>query len=166
MGRYVQSQIGPGEHVVYEAKVHWIAYASALEAASGVLVFLIMAARNEPPWSNLCYLLAFGCVLAAAAFGARAYLAIRFTELVITNKRVIAKFGLLARSTDEQPLSKIERCTFDQSAIGLALGFGDVAVQGIGGHSIPFRNIAEPVRFKEQVLAAIPHPETAPAVVP
>jgi uncharacterized membrane protein YdbT with pleckstrin-like domain len=69
-------------------------------------------------------------------------------EFGITNKRVIAKTGLISRETLELNLSKIESVSVDQSVMGRLLGYGSVVINGTGGTKEIFHNIAKPVTFR------------------
>jgi len=86
MSSYVESVIGSGEQVEYEAKVS--------------------------VWSLLPLIL-FGLVLLplyglGLIFWMIAILRYITTELAITNKKIIAKFGFIKRDTIEMLLPKIE----------------------------------------------------------
>src|SRR4051812_41880888 len=70
-----------------------------------------------------------------------AWIAYTTTELAITNKRVIAKTGLVQRRTTEMFLEKIESIQVDQSIFGRLFNFGSILISGTGVHSAPFRNI-------------------------
>ena len=76
------------------------------------------------------------------------------TELAITNKRVIAKTGLLQRRTIEIFLEKIESIQVDQSVFGRMFNFGSVVVSGTGVHSAPFKNISDPLALRRNFMMA------------
>ena len=54
------------------------------------------------------------------------------TEIAITNKRIIAKFGFISRSTIEINLPKVESVQVDQSVMGRMLDYGTVVFSGAG----------------------------------
>ena len=76
------------------------------------------------------------------------------TELAITNKRVIAKSGLIQRRTIEMFLEKIESIQVDQSVLGRLFDFGSVIISGTGVHSAPFRNISDPLTLRKNFMMA------------
>jgi uncharacterized membrane protein YdbT with pleckstrin-like domain len=76
------------------------------------------------------------------------------TELAITNKRVIAKTGLIQRRTIEMFLEKIESIQIDQSVLGRMFNFGSVVISGTGVHSAPFENISEPLELRKNFMMA------------
>ena len=76
------------------------------------------------------------------------------TELAITNKRVIAKSGLIQRRTIEMFLEKIESIQVDQSVLGRLFDFGSVIISGTGVHSAPFRNISDPLALRKNFMMA------------
>ena len=70
------------------------------------------------------------------------------TELAITNKRVIAKFGLIRRQTIEMNISKVESIQVEQSILGRIFNFGSVLVSGAGDPKAPIRGISDPLKFR------------------
>jgi uncharacterized membrane protein YdbT with pleckstrin-like domain len=76
------------------------------------------------------------------------------TELAITNKRVIAKTGLIERRTTEMFLEKIESIQVDQSILGRLFDFGSVVISGTGIHSAPFKNISDPLALRRNFMMA------------
>ena len=73
------------------------------------------------------------------------------TELAITNRRVIAKFGLIQRQTIELKVNKVESLSVNQGVIGRIFNFGSIVVVGTGGSNAPIPYIANPMNFRQQV---------------
>lgn len=71
------------------------------------------------------------------------------TELAITNKRIIAKFGLIRRNTIEINISKIESIQVDQGVLGRVFNYGSILVSGAGDPKAPVPGISNPIRFKK-----------------
>ena len=76
------------------------------------------------------------------------------TELAITNKRVVAKTGLIQRRTIEMFLEKIESIQVDQSVLGRMFNFGSVVISGTGVHSAPFKSISDPLELRKNFMMA------------
>ena len=76
-------------------------------------------------------------------------------ELALTNKRLIAKFGLFSLSTIELGLEQIESLRVKQGLFGRLLGYGTVVVVGVGGSREPITNIPDPVNFRINFGAAL-----------
>ena len=128
MGSYVNRNLAVDEQVVYEAKVSWASQWLLILLGIGTImmgigiVFLLVAVVN-----------------------------VLTTELVITNKRVIAKFGLISRKTVELKNSKVESVQVDQSIMGRLLNFGSIVVSGAGGPQAPIPNISAPLQFRSKL---------------
>jgi len=128
MGSYVNRNLASDEQVVYEAKVSWASQWLLILLGLGTImmgigiVFLLVAVIN-----------------------------VLTTELVITNKRVIAKFGLISRKTVELKNSKVESVQVDQSIMGRLLNFGSIVVSGAGGPQAPIPNISAPLQFRSKL---------------
>lgn len=76
------------------------------------------------------------------------------TELAVTNKRVIAKTGLISRKTIEINLRKIESIRVDQSILGRIFNFGSIIVAGAGTPQAPVLGISSPMNFRKEFIAA------------
>jgi uncharacterized membrane protein YdbT with pleckstrin-like domain len=90
------------------------------------------------------------------------------TELAITNKRVIAKFGLIRRNTIEMNISKVESIQVDQGILGRMFNFGSILVAGAGDPKAPIPGISEPLKFRKmffEVQEESTNPQSNQAVV-
>jgi uncharacterized membrane protein YdbT with pleckstrin-like domain len=84
------------------------------------------------------------------------------TELGVTNKRVIAKFGLISRRTIEQRVQKIESVRIEQGIWGRICDFGTILVHGTGGAITPIALVSDPFAFKRAIDSVIDDSEQAP----
>lgn len=161
---YVEKALLPDERVLYMATLHWIIYLEGLviTIAGGLLGFYsydILALVFGSPISDK-----FGRPLAAVAmvivlvgiwFLLAAYIRQTSTELALTNRRIIAKYGFISRSTFEIVISRITGANFDQTVTGRIFGFGTVLVHGAGGEISPFDMVAEPQQFQRALMNII-----------
>ena len=118
----------------------------------------VMYRARISKWSLWPFIL-FG-TLALPVYGAGllfwlwAWIVYATTELAITNKRVIAKTGLIERRTIEMFLEKIESIQVDQTVLGRLFNFGSVIISGTGVHSAPFKNISDPLALRRNFMMA------------
>ena len=124
MASYIEGNLTKGEQVVYQGKVSiW-----------SLLPLLLL---------GLIFLSFFGLgLLFWAAAGVKYFT----TELAITNKRVIAKFGLISRSTIEINLQKIESIQVNQGFFGRIFNYGSIVVSGAGNPQAPIPGISNPLQ--------------------
>ena len=87
-------------------------------------------------------------------FLAMAYIKYKTTELAITNKRVIAKFGFVSRRTVEININKVESIQIDQGLLGRIFDFGTLVISGAGEPQAPIPGISEPIRFRKAFVEA------------
>ncbi len=71
-------------------------------------------------------------VLVLLAFSLRPFLAWVTTHFVITDRRVLVRSGILARSGRDVPLSRINDITFSHSFLERLLGCGTLVVESAG----------------------------------
>ncbi len=102
-------------------------------------------------WSLLPYIVV-GLILMTILIGWIFWIAaaIKYftTELAITNKRVIAKFGLISRSTIEINIQKIESIQVNQGILGRIFNFGSIVISGAGNPQAPIPGISDPMKFR------------------
>lgn len=75
------------------------------------------------------------------------------TELAVTDRRVIAKFGFISRKTFELNVDRVEGIQVDQSIMGRLFGYGTLRIAG-AGNADPIPNISDPMGFKKAVNEA------------
>ena len=78
-----------------------------------------------------------------------------FTKFILTNERLIARAGIIARRGIELPLEVINDVHFSQTIFERLLGFGDLIIESAGeqGQS-RFSNIPNPEGFQSEVYRA------------
>jgi len=76
-------------------------------------------------------------------------------SFIITNKRVLMKYGLITTNTEETLLNKIEGIEIKQGLIDKLFGTGTIIIKGTGGSSRPFSKIKNPIEFRKQVSEMI-----------
>lgn len=133
---YVRENLTKGEDIVYEAEIHWSVF----------VVPVIILLMGFAAWPFF--------ILGALLIG-WAFLKKSTTELAVTNKRVVAKFGVVRRNTIEQRLEKVDSIQVRQGIVGRIWGEGSVIVSGSGLSATPIPNIDNPLNFRNKVNDAI-----------
>lgn len=90
-----------------------------------------------------------------------AYIRYKTTELAITNRRVIAKFGFISRRTIELNIDKVESIQVDQGILGRIFDFGTLVISGAGNPQAPIAGISAPMAFRKAFVEAQDQPRTA-----
>lgn len=152
---YVEKNLMPDEEVVYKAKIHNFIYLPA-GGFFFLMIFALAAYINIIPskyhhQQTILYLAGGLGVVAIFSF-LRSWVIKKTTELAVTSKRVIAKFGLLSRDTTELNHSKIESYQVDQSIVGRIFGYGTLIINGTGNGRTPVANICQPLEFRRQAM--------------
>lgn len=129
MASYVEGSLTNGEQVIYQGKV----------SVWSLLPLIILG-----------FIFLFGLI--GILFWIAAAIRYFTTELAITNKRVIAKFGLISRSTIEINLQKIESIQVNQGILGRIFDYGSIVVSGAGNPQAPIPGISKPLQFRRAFL--------------
>ncbi len=81
-----------------------------------------------------------------------AFVRYKTTELAITNKRVIAKFGFISRHTIEININKVESIQVNQGVLGRIFDYGSLTISGVGSQQAPIPGISKPMEFRRAFM--------------
>lgn len=145
-----------GEEIVVELRPHWkalvgpVLWTAALGALTGVLFAKIGGDLRGP----LRLILAAGALVAWWLIAGLRLLRWFFTEYVLTNERLIARSGVIAKMGKEIPLERINDITFRQSVLDRFLGSGDLVLESAGElGQTTFDDIPNPAEMQKQIYA-------------
>lgn len=145
-----RSAILPNESACFRTSLHWIIFvrygliaaALFLFAAIPLVVALQAVTGLEIGWFALPFPL---CVLVAPV------VAFVSSELVVTERRIVIKAGVVRRQTVEMPLEKVESIAVDQGFFGRMFDYGTVTIRGTGGLAESFETIARPITLRQWI---------------
>lgn len=152
---YVSKVLQPGETLKYAGTVHWSIYIPAAFAAivglGGAAAYFHLSTPDAP--SIVAILLVTYGVLVTPITFVRAWLRRWTTEIAVTDRRIIVKHGLFARTTAEMNMDKVESIDVIQSVTGRLLNFGTVIVRGTGSSFEPIPRVEDPIGLRNCVTA-------------
>lgn len=132
---YVESTLGKNEQIIYSAKISvwsmWFRLIFVLSCVIGLL--------------NGAFL---GLILGSIVL-ITMVLDYKRTELTLTNKRVVAKFGIISTKVIEIDLNKLESIQIDQSVMGKICDYGSLILSGAGNPKAPIPGISAPMSFRQ-----------------
>jgi membrane protein YdbS with pleckstrin-like domain len=164
--RDVVRGLSSGETVVLDIRPHWKFLAGPVAVAvlmiAGALAAVI---AGMPGWVHW--------LAAAALLGCLIWLGGRYTRwvttrLVVTNRRIIDRKGVLGRAGREIPLSALTDIGYRQGVLDRIIGCGDVMIESGGrdGQEI-FRDLGRPAWVQAQIYEQLQSARTgAPASIP
>lgn len=159
---YVEKHLMEGEKVAHETRLHWVVLVAplllcALFATPGVALLVAAADRRGDPGAGPQSMMIGGIALLAIALVIliRGILTRNAVQMAVTNKRVIAKVGVVTRRTVDLLLSRVESVGVEEGVMGRMLGYGTVILRGTGGTPEIFNKIAHPLEFRTQVQQQI-----------
>jgi uncharacterized membrane protein YdbT with pleckstrin-like domain len=146
---YVDSVLLPDERVVCSAMVHWIVFVPA-----GLFFFMLLlglgAMAGDEDQAALGVFAWPGLLSFIWALFIRGT-----TELSVTSKRVIARFGFFRRETVDLRLGGVSGLHVTQGIFGRWFGYGTIRIHGTGGVQAALARVADPVEFRRQAEIAI-----------
>ena len=150
LGPYSRSTLAPNETPFYKTSLHWIVFVRF--GFLGLAVFLFVAMPLAIALQALTGSeLGWWALPLPVLFLLPPTLAFASSELVITDRRVLIKTGIIHRQTLEMFISKIESVGVDQGFFARMFDYGSVLVRGTGGFEQAFEAIAAPLEFRKWV---------------
>ena len=179
--KYISSTLIPGEKIMFQAYTHWFFFLDlgALFLVIGcsyllidqpdfigkevpkLLLWVPKLFSKQPVMVSVWYLGLIVLWLISVLMLWEAFIIKQTTELAITTKRVIAKFGFFNRTVIEVKLRHFESITINQSLLGRLFNYGTITITGMGGIKTMVPNIMAPVKFKKILWQVLEYLETA-----
>src|SRR5215207_9587563 len=125
----LDDQLLAGERIVYRTRPHWIVFGGPLlVAVAGIALGATLQLAADDYWYAGAGLVGVALLLAVPP-------AIRYlsSDFAVTDKRVLARMGVLHRQSLETLLTKIEGLGVEQDVWGRLLGYGTITLTGTGG---------------------------------
>lgn len=144
------------EELVLDLRPHWwfIAPAAAYLGIALVVGLYVLASSGD--WNNvvadvLRFVFGLG-ILVALGYFAQRYARWTSTNFVVTNERVIARRGVIAKRGVEIPLDRINTVFFSQTFFERVIGAGDLGIESAGeGGRETFTDIRKPALVQHEI---------------
>lgn len=149
---YVDGTLSQGEEIKEKVQLHWINYLFTWFLCLLTFLLVLLWLADATLRQNLECQVFVGVVVLWAVYD---YLRLATIELVITNKRVICKKGIISVKTQELKTNKIESVEIRQSILGRILGYGTLMFSGTGTAKVRFAKVDDPWKVKSQVETII-----------
>lgn len=143
---YVEKIIQPGEKVLVIGRMHWIIFLRSAAILLAGFATMLLGSGALFLIIGLC-IFAFGTLVLVQSL-VEAWT----TEIVVTDKRVIRKTGLIRRATTEMNMDKVESVIVDQSLTGRIFGYGSIVVRGTGAGIEGLHHIMDPLALRSAIV--------------
>ena len=157
MSNYAENNLTRGEIIEIKAKFSFLAAIGPIiwfifmALIAGILFFAQVDAK-EPTFLPCIIFIIIGLVPLLVRL-----LVLWCANLVITNKRVLGKNGIIRINSLDYPIAKIDNVSVKQGFWGSLLRFSTIEIRGPGGgdSSIKFKYIKNAREFKNHLTEAI-----------
>lgn len=148
--KYIDSTLIPREKVILSPSVHKIVYIKPF-IFLGILSFIFLVVGLIDPSQSACLVgYELGGMFITAIWHLWNKLYYANVEMAVTNKRVVAKTGIISVHSEELQWNKIESIEIRQGIFGRWLNYGDVYFSGTGISFIRFGYVQNPWKVKSQ----------------
>ncbi len=142
---YIEKNLMDGEHIVYEARQHWVIYWLPALLVVIAIVQFVVPTGGTGLLLQCCFALLL--ILAAVVWAVNIY---GGRKDILTNMRVIFKRGIVRRNSLDLILRRCEGVSISQSIMGRILDYGTVIVS-TGEVTNSFSHIENPVKFSSMI---------------
>ena len=142
---YIDENLLPNELIKYEWKIHTF---YLVLMSIGVFIWFLFFIWWINTWAWF-----FGLAILLPFLYQVFY--ILTTEIVVTNKRVLYKTGVIARNVFELQLNKVESARLDQSILQRIIWAWTLIISWTWWHFKPIQWLAEPIEMRNLVYISI-----------
>jgi len=151
---YYTKVLQPDETVKIIGQLHWSIYLRAVLVLVIAVALLLGADRiPDPLWQHYAVMAGGVVGVLGILMLLGAWIRRQATEIVVTDRRVIYKRGLLARHTVEMNVSKIETVDVEQGLSGRIWGYGTLLIRGTGAGFEPLVGVGSPIAIRNAIVA-------------
>jgi len=151
---YYTKVLQPGERVLAIGHLHWSIHRHALLLLMVALAMLVASFWAPQPYGPTAVrIIAVGTAIVGLLMLLATSIRRRSTEIVVTDRRVIYKRGILSRHTVEMNVSKIEAVDIEQSLTARLLDYGTIMIHGTGADIEPLQRIERPLAIRSAIVA-------------
>ncbi len=145
----LQQVLLPDEKIITSAVIHWGIYWKAAAIAVAGILLMFTAAFNLGVFLTGCALLFF-----IVAWLTKYYLA-----LVISDRRVLVRYGIINLDFVDMRFSQIESVEIARTIMARLLGYGSVMVAGTGQRAVIVPFVANHQQIRRMINEALLHRE-------
>jgi membrane protein YdbS with pleckstrin-like domain len=143
--------LAPGERLLHSARLHGAVYwPPCVILGLGVA---LSSFDTDPDNHVITYWASLILLLIAILSAIRASLRLYTTELAVTDRRIIHTTGMLARSTAEMNLDRIEIVSVTQGVFGRFMNYGSVDVRGTSAGIHNLKSVKEPLKLRNAITS-------------
>jgi uncharacterized membrane protein YdbT with pleckstrin-like domain len=145
--------LSSGEQVIYSTRLSKRIFVKPFVVC---LLALVLALIFRSIGGEYARYLVWACIAVAVLSLVSRFTKYFLSQFVVTNQRVIIRHGLLARTTYEMILQKIESISVNQSlADRFIWGSGTLIITGTGGTKEVFPHVGRAVAFQDHLNEAM-----------
>jgi membrane protein YdbS with pleckstrin-like domain len=150
---YYTSVLQPEEKVLVVGRLHWWIYGRGLMTLLIAIALLVFAERlPDSNWQRYAVVAAAAVAVLGLLLLSAAWVRRRATEIVVTDRRVIFKRGLLSRHSVEMNVGKIETVDVEQGFSGRIWNYGTLLIRGTGAGFEPLVGVGAPIAIRNAIV--------------
>lgn len=155
MAKFPRQLLADHEDIVFELKPHWLALVGPAfwTVVAFAILFIGSRVADDKSWETTGNQIATAiAVVLWIALALVPFLRWKFTIFLLTTDRLITRTGVIAKSSKEIPLERINDVAFNQNVFERIVGAGDLLIESAGERG---QERISNVRKPEEVQLAI-----------
>lgn len=164
---YVKKTLQEGEEILFTAKISmmpiWIGMI-IIEALIVSAIFVVPDVELAIPKNEIFnysagshQILIFALLAVLVLYVFFGFLPTFFkriaNEMVVTNRRIVHRKGLIFRETEEMDIGAVESIMLSQGMLGRIFNYGNVTVRGRGIGDVAMKGVDDPIKLRNSIQA-------------
>lgn len=150
---FIEKDLIKDEEILLKSKITKLVYLRVISPL--IVMFAVFCLSNfNNSFININYIYLI-LLLISVSYRIESFILINTSEIVLTNKRIVTKTGLIQREVNEVNLEKVESFNINQNIFQRIFNIGNIEVHGVGKTSIIINNIVNPLEFKKASMEVI-----------
>ena len=157
----MKNKIEPNENIVYKCKPHWcvLIWPAIISILTFIISFIIILPSllidgfgSYAVIEGIISLLL--CIVISICIFAIPFLKFKTNKLILTDKRIFGKVGIIKTTSLTAPISKIQTVNIHRGLFGRIFGYSDITIHCITGIYI-FKKQTNAEEMQNLILNAI-----------
>ncbi len=144
---YVESNLLDNESIIYKGKIHdFYIFVMWIGVFLWLLLFILWVFSKTEIWALWLF------IIVVFLYKLFFFLTI---EIVLTNKRILYKTGIIARQVFELQLNKVESARLDQTIFERIIWAWTLVISWTWWHGKPMENLSKPLDIRTLIYQQI-----------
>lgn len=156
---YPPELLADGEQIEFEMRPHWRALVAPTFIIAGTLILLVGLFSVSSGWFEpgstaetiKDWVFVIGGIAVVGLFAVRQLVYWYSSQYVFTDRRIIVRNGIIAKSGRDMPLSKVQNVSYRIPALGRLMKYGSLVIDSASDESLLINDVTDVEFIQKEV---------------